>query len=404
MSRRPGGAPALLVAVVAAAALAVPVPGVGAPVPPAGVATPAAVSAADAGDAHVVAVGDIAAYTGLDDAIADLVAGLSPESLLLLGDIAYPSGSTEDFDRWFAPDWARFSGIWMPVPGNHEYRTDGVAGYRSFFDVPTGPLYSTARVGAWRVIGLDSETPTSAAQLDWLRSTLAAHDGEPTLVMWHRPRYSSGQHGDQGDMDALWDVVAADPDVQLALWGHDHDYERMAVPVAGRAPLTAMVVGTGGGELRSTPVLRTRPWREFYVDGTTGVLDLRLGATSFSWSFIDVDGRTLDSGSQAIAQQIAQPQPPPIAQPQRRASVKVRAVKSRSKLRVNVNPNRGSRYWTFKVKRKRADGTWAGKGTYRTRRAAETRTINLPKGTYRVRVRPKFGHLGTLSRSVTLRR
>ncbi len=397
-----GGAPALMVAVVAAAALAVPDPGTGVPVLPARAATPAAVSAVDAGDAHVVAVGDIATYTGLDDAVADLVAELDPESLLLLGDIAYPSGSTEDFDRWFAPNWARFSGIWMPVPGNHEYRTDGVAGYRGFFDVPTGPLYSTAQVGAWRVIGLDSETPTSAAQLDWLRSTLAAHDGEPTLVMWHRPRYSSGQHGDQADTDGLWDVVAADPDVQLALWGHDHDYERMAVPVAGRTPLTAMVVGTGGGELRSTPVLRTRPWREFYVDGTTGVLDLRLGATSFSWSFIDVDGRTLDSGSEAIAQPIAAP--PPIAAPAPRASVKVRAVKSRSKLRVNVNPNQGPRYWTFKVKRERADGTWASTGTYRTRRAGETRTINLPKGTYRVRVRPKFGHLGTVSTSVTLRR
>lgn len=203
-------------------------------------------------------------------------------------------------------------------------------------------------------------------------------------------------------MAALFDVIAADPDVQLALWGHDHDYERMAVPVAGRTPLSAMVVGTGGGELRSTPELRTRPWREFYVDGTTGVLDLRLGATSFSWSFIDVDGRTLDSGSEAIAQPIAQT--PPNAAPQPRASVKVRAVKSRSKLRVNVNPNQGSRYWTFKVKRKRADGTWASKGTYRTRRAGETRTINLPKGTYRVRVRPKFGHLGTVSTSVTLRR
>ena len=131
-----GGAPALMVAVVAAAALAVPDPGTGVPVLPARAATPAAVSAVDAGDAHVVAVGDIATYTGLDDAVADLVAELDPESLLLLGDIAYPSGSTEDFDRWFAPNWARFSGIWMPVPGNHEYRTDGVAGYRGFFDVP----------------------------------------------------------------------------------------------------------------------------------------------------------------------------------------------------------------------------------------------------------------------------
>lgn len=398
MSRRPGGAPALVVAVVAAAALAVPAPGTGAPALPAMVAAPAVAAGVDAHDAHVVAVGDIASSSGLDDAVADLVAGLEPESLLLLGDIAYPSGSAEDFARWFAPDWARFSSIWMPVPGNHEYRTGGVAGYRGVFDVPTGPLYSTAQAGAWRIIGLNSETPTSATQLGWLRSTLAAHDGEPTLVMWHRPRYSSGQHGDEEDVERLWAVVAADPDVQLVLWGHDHDYERMAVPVAGRTPLTAMVVGTGGGVLRPTPQLGTRSWRRFYVDQTTGVLDLRLGTSSFSWSFIDVDGRTLDSGSQPIAQ------PPPIARPQPRASVKVRAVKRRSKLRVNVNPNQGSRHWTFKVQRKRADGTWAGKGAYRTRRAGETRTVNLRKGTYRVRVRPKFGHLGTVSARVVLRR
>ena len=165
-----------------------------------------------------------------------------------------------------------------------------------------------------------------------------------------------------------------------------------------------MVVGTGGGALRPTPTMGTRPWREFYVDGTTGVLDLHLGATSFSWSFVDVAGRTLDSGSQLIVQPQPIAPPQPTARPQPRASVKVRAVKSRSKLRVNVNPNQGSRHWTFKVQRKRADGTWAGKGAYRTRRAGETRTINLPKGTYRVRVRPKFGHLGTVSKSVTLRR
>ncbi|MDH3959004.1 MAG: hypothetical protein OEU98_06000, partial [Actinomycetota bacterium] len=95
MSRALGGAPALMVAVVAAAALAVPHPGTGAPALPGSVATPAAASAVAAGDAHVVAVGDIATDTGLDDAVADLVAGLGPESLLLLGDIAYPSGTAE---------------------------------------------------------------------------------------------------------------------------------------------------------------------------------------------------------------------------------------------------------------------------------------------------------------------
>lgn len=348
------------------------------------------VTTADGADAHVVAVGDIAASDGLDDAVAARVARLDPDALLLLGDIAYESGSAEEFAQHFAPQWSRFSGIWVPIPGNHEYRTPGVAGYREFFGVGAGPLYTTAKVGAWRVIGLDSQTPSSQAQLTWLRATLAAHDGEPTLVMWHRARFSSGQHGDQPDTDALWNAVKGDLDVRLVLWGHDHDYERMSVPVSGRGALTSMVVGTGGGELRPTPSMPARSWREYYVDNTTGVLDLRLGSTSFSWAFVAADGTTLDSGSELLLPTHAQ--------------VKVRAASSGSKLRVNVNPNQGARYWRFTVQRERADGTWVAKKTYRTRGASETRTIDLRRGTYRVWVRPKFGYGGVTSREVVLTR
>jgi alkaline phosphatase len=339
---------------------------------------------------RVVAVGDIASATGADDRVADLVAEFDPDALLLLGDIAYPDGSAQDFASYFAPDWARFSDIWLPVPGNHEYRTPRAGGYRQFFGVPSGPLYSTGTVGGWRVIGLDSERATSLKQLTWLRATLKANPGQPTIVIWHRARYSSGQHGDSPDTDALWDLVKQDPDVRLVLWGHDHNYERMAVPVNGRAALPAMVVGTGGGKLRPTPQLPERSWREVYVDNTTGVLDLRLGATSFTWRFVTTEGTSLDQGEQQW--------------PQPRASVRVRTVKEGSRLHVNVNPNVGADYWWLTVGRKGADGSWARVGSYRTRKAAEVRTLDLPRGTYRVRVKAKFGHLGVTSPEVRLLR
>ncbi len=388
-----GRSPRVWSAALASGALALAVltgPGSPSVATPADIPTSGAAAAPAGPAAHVVAVGDIASANGLDDAVADRVAALDPDALLLLGDIAYPNGSVQDFTSYFAPQWSRFSAIWTPVPGNHEYRTPGVAGYRQFFAVPSGPLYSSTRVGAWRVIGLDSETPATSDQLAWLDATLAAHDGEPTLVMWHRPRFSSGQHGDQRDTDELWDAVKGDPDVHLVLWGHDHGYERMAVPVAGRDALTAMVVGTGGGELRDTPPLPSRTWRKFYVDQTTGVLDLQLGATGFSWEFVTADGATLDQGSELLAA------------PQ--ASVRVRAVQGRSKLRVNVDPNQGARHWKFKVQRQRADGTWVAKKTYRTRNSGEVRTVNLRRGTYRVWVKPKFGHQGALSAEVRLTR
>ena len=118
--------------------------------------------------------------------------------MLLAGDIAYPNGSLAELQRTFSPDWGGFRPMWLPVPGNHEYRTAGAAGYREFFD-ETGGLYWSKKVGSWRVIGLDSEKVASAKQRKWLKATLKKYNGKPTLVMWHRPRYSRGEHSDQAE-------------------------------------------------------------------------------------------------------------------------------------------------------------------------------------------------------------
>ena len=85
-------------------------------------------------------------------------------------------------------------------------------------------------------------------------------------------------------------------------------------------------------------------------------------------------------------------------------TVKVKAVKQKSKLRVDVNPNKGRGYWKFKVQKQRVSGSWKSLKTYRTKGKKETRTINLKKGTYRVVVKPKYGYGATTSGSVYLKR
>ena len=57
----------------------------------------------------------------------------------------------------------------------------------------------------------------------------------------------------------------------------------------------------------------------------------------------------------------------------------------------------GRGYWTFQVQKRRANGTWRGLSSYRTHGSRETRLLNLPKGTYRVWVRPKYGYSGAMS-------
>jgi hypothetical protein len=86
-------------------------------------------------------------------------------------------------------------------------------------------------------------------------------------------------------------------------------------------------------------------------------------------------------------------------------TVKIKAVSGRSKLKVDVNPNRGSKYYVFQVQRKNPDGSWKAVRSYETRGAKETRTLNLRKGTYRVWVRPGYGFAEAMSpNEVTLKR
>jgi hypothetical protein len=86
------------------------------------------------------------------------------------------------------------------------------------------------------------------------------------------------------------------------------------------------------------------------------------------------------------------------------AVVKATTRSRASVLHVDVNPNKGRGFWRFRVEGKKADGTWAAKGTYRTVGSKEQRTLNFKKGVYRVVVLPKYGYLGATSGEVTLKR
>ena len=88
------------------------------------------------------------------------------------------------------------------------------------------------------------------------------------------------------------------------------------------------------------------------------------------------------------------------------AVVTAKAINNGTKLFVNVNPNKGKGYWNIKVYRKVVKGdkvSWEKVGkTLRTKTSKETRTINLGKGTYRVKVMENYGMKGDVSNQVTL--
>jgi hypothetical protein len=142
----------------------------------------------------------------------------------------------------------------QPSPGNHDYHTAGAAGYFDYFGANAGDPgvgYYGYDVGEWHIISLNSEISMSAgsAQEQWLRADLAATTKPCVLAYWHKPRFSSANHGSSTGPRALWQALY-DYKAEVVVAGHDHTYERFALQDpdgnADQSGIRQFVVGTGG--------------------------------------------------------------------------------------------------------------------------------------------------------------
>jgi hypothetical protein len=240
---------------------------------------------------------------------ANLASSLNPDAVLVLGDNQYPNGSLDRYQRGYDATWGRFKAITYPVPGNHEYGTPDAAGYFGYFGAVAGQQgagYYSYDLAGWHIVALNSECDriggcgAGSPQERWLKNDLAAHPAACTLAYWHRPRFSSGTHGNEAAYDAFWqDLYAGGADVVLD--GHDHDYERFAPmrpdgtadPVKG---IREFVTGTGGdSQYRFHAVV---PGSEIRIEHVYGVLDLTLRPGAYDWRFVPEPGaQSTDSGS-----------------------------------------------------------------------------------------------------------
>ncbi|HEY6908723.1 MAG TPA: carboxypeptidase regulatory-like domain-containing protein, partial [Myxococcales bacterium] len=212
-----------------------------------------------------------------------LANSINPDYVILVGDLQYPNGSTQDFTNSPATAFGAFTPWWwgqpnlarkfFPVPGNHEYRTLAAGGFFARFgsagntSTPPGDpsqgyyAYDIPTLnGAWRAIALNSGPCTelstdangnpvawdgtdtlaarqyrTAAKCDgaspqqaWLTAELQNNHRFCTLAYWHH-NAMSGLGGVEGIVVPWWRQLANSTNqADVVLWGHQHDWERFA--------------------------------------------------------------------------------------------------------------------------------------------------------------------------------
>ena len=250
-------------------------------------------------------------------------------AILPTGDNQYYCGGPGSWTLAYALSWGRLplKAITYPVPGNHEYLTNGGstpsettgctssntggAGYFQYFGTNFGTSGNPAKgyysydIGSWHMIGLNSGCSaaggcgSTSPQGSWLRQDLAAHQNMCTLAYWHVPLYSSGGRA-SSTYKTFWDALYA-ADADLVIGSHDHLYERFAPQTPSGVKDTArgirqFVVGTGGAN--HTSFKATMANSERRNDTVYGVLKLTLHPASYDWEFVPENrDRTLFSDS-----------------------------------------------------------------------------------------------------------
>lgn len=232
-------------------------------------------------------------------------------TIIIAGDLAYPNGSTEDFQNCFDPLFKSELDRLHAVPGDNEYKTGSAdAFWDSLGDSAgnKGEGWLSFDLGAWQIIGLNSECPkvggcdAESDQYKWLQAELDKSDKECKLAFWHMPRFtSSPNYKGFPRLAAMYDLLdQAGTDVLIV--GNSHHYERFTQldsqgnPDAdGIRNFTAGIGGAPLGQGFSEPL----PGSEVRNTETMGYLQFELSQDEYKWEFVKVGtkGDLVDSGS-----------------------------------------------------------------------------------------------------------
>ena len=227
------------------------------------------------GSVRFIAFGDSGVGSAEQQQLATRMTSDSFDFALHTGDVAYGTaepagaGGYPQLQSWFFDiyrNWLRAKPIY-PSIGNHDDEANRAAPYRDVFVLPANGAsasfpdhrerYYSFDYGPAHVVVLDTELAFQnltrrQAQLQWLEADLAATQQPWIIAVFHRSPYSAGgEHGSDLAVRSAFGPIFDQHHVDLALSGHEHDYER-SIPIretADGGPTVYVVTGGGGAKL-----------------------------------------------------------------------------------------------------------------------------------------------------------
>jgi Calcineurin-like phosphoesterase len=216
---------------------------------------PGAVQGAPAPPVRIIAFGDFGVggdtQRNFGAAVRRFEARNPADYLVALGDNDYTEDPGEFHANWESSfGWWRRAGVRVAgVLGNHDVRVDG--GRYEFDELKMADRYYRRAIGPVELYLLDSND-VDDAQTSWLRRSLSRSRARWKIAVFHHPAYTCGTYDSHDPVVERWVPLFGRYRVQLALSGHDHNYQRFA-PRRG----VRYVVHGGGGrglyDLKSCP-------------------------------------------------------------------------------------------------------------------------------------------------------
>src|SRR4249919_1918592 len=266
-------------------------------------------------DPVVMAVGDGPSNEASSNAVAARLAAIDPPLFLFLGDVYETGTFAENLNHYgrSAMDvpgggtlWGTIADATQPTVGNHEGPNQA-----DFIDYWHGrPLFTKFTFGGVLFLDLNSEASMSAssAQYKFVQAAITDPAAPACIVTyWHIPAISDGSV--KSGEKPMWSLLANNGG-DLLLTGHVHSMAEYKALDGGfnagtaDAHMVELIAGSGGHSL-SSAVSDSSGQRVAWSKGkTAGLLALKLNAAaaggsadSIGWTFQDVNGVDLRSGS-----------------------------------------------------------------------------------------------------------